>query len=344
MCSAECKCKYSQTVAAAQVAGIFAPGSMTVTVSGSHPEAVLPGPNAWEELGSSYALIGTASHQPPLVGSTLFLSFDRVAELAQPLLTPEAVAAEQLAQHAPNQHGPGEAAPGKEATEEAELFHSPMAPGPQQDGSTFTLGSFEAPDRLSSSDTGASSSSTTPRSSLSPPRETLGSHADSPDSHLECLLQSPDSPCPQGLLRPEQLTLPALPAGQAPDPLKSPKGPLSAKEVLAKHSAHVLEQGGPEAVHAHLAHLIQTQGYEDPVYVIDLGCAARLMQVRPASFLCLTELLTGGSHADGCSMLGWLYHQPCTHERSPHLMRATCKLGQRLAGTWGVTNPTSVLA
>ena len=36
-------------------------------------------------------------------------------------------------------------------------------------------------------------------------------------------------------------------------------------------------------MHAHLADLIRTRGYEDPVYVIDLGCAARLMGVWKAA-------------------------------------------------------------
>ena len=316
------------------MAGIFCPGSMTVTVSGSHPETSLPEAAAWDALGSSYALIGTASHQPRLVGTTLFLSFDRVADLPPPVLTPEAAAAEQLQDtdpaisaatamppHAPlqpEQH-PG-STPATQHGQQAAQAQA-LARSPGKDGSTSVLGSFEAADRLS--DDCPSSASTTPRSSFGPSR--------------------PESPFPQpGLLRPEHTV---YPAGQPAAACKVPSGPASQKDVLAKHQvgalsllpvcrqcfggqcfwwacvfpaevktmpgwravlsgtspAHgacapkpqanawpveqvqYLDQGGQAAVHAHLADLIQARGYEDPVYVIDLGCAARLMGVWKAA-------------------------------------------------------------
>ena len=207
-----------------QVAGIFCPGSMTVTVSGSHPEISLPEAAAWDALGSSYALIGTASHQPPLVGTTLFLSFDRVANLPPPVLTPEAAAAQQLQDtdlaisaatavppHAllqPGQH-PGSTPAPQHAQQAPEA--QALAQSSKKDGATFVLGSFEAADRLS--DDCPSSATTTPRSSCGPSR--------------------PESPFPlPGLLKHEHTVYPAGPPAAA---CRAPSGPASQKDVLGKH-------------------------------------------------------------------------------------------------------------
>ena len=218
------------------MAAIFCPGSMTVTVSGSHPETSLPEASAWDALGSSYALIGTASHQPPLVGTTLFLSFDRVADLPPPLLTPEAAAAEQLAEAhpaispatttpIPTPHAaagthaqPPSPSPADQLAQGTMLQHpiKPEQARPPQEQTTFVLGSFEAAEQLT--DSSPSSATTTPRSSLSPSR--------------------PASPFP-GLLRADQAVHPALAAGQPADGSKVLQGPACSKDVVAKHQVTV---------------------------------------------------------------------------------------------------------
>ena len=216
------------------MADIFCPGSMTVTVSGSHPETSLPEASAWDALGSSYALIGTASHQPPLVGTTLFLSFDRVADLAPPLLTPKAAAAEQLAaahsgissaattpssEALAGANAQPHSPPQAEQLAQGTMLQHPIKPEqarPPQEQTTFMLGSFEAAEQLT--DSSPSSATTTPRSSLSPSR--------------------PASPFP-GLLRADQAVHPALAAGRPADGSKVLQGPACSKDVVAKHQVGV---------------------------------------------------------------------------------------------------------
>ena len=164
---------HSSSQCAAQVADVFRPGSMTVTLSGAHPATSLCEASPWREL-PGYALTGTARHSPAGQDATLFLSFDRSAAPAVQPVRPACSPAAQPAPQPPVQAG----SPGVQRSGPLVCPVQPRRVADAESAATGSLshsvGFLEQPQQSLGSSPGAGSMRASPLGSSPPACTVLG--------------------------------------------------------------------------------------------------------------------------------------------------------------------------